>query len=179
MKPRKKARRPAPPKVRPIEDARRKRRQKDVAEASDRIHQATEEAALHLPLTPDGLRFIVGGFMNLLAPLDAKTSIRTEDGRDIPLDGQQLRDVGSRLMHGSMIQTLIRGMIKSPEEKKAAEAKAICQCGHPKSEHVSNGVGYNCLGGGATPSPSPLLPQPVCECRWFSLVTARKPASTP
>ena len=179
MKPRKKTRRPAPSKVRPIEDARHKRRQKDVADARDRIHQATEEAAEHLPLTPDGLRLVIGGFMTLLTPLGVKTTIRTEDGRDIPLDGQQLRDVGSRLMHESMIQTLVRSLVKSPEEKKAAEAKAICQCGHPKSEHVSSGVGYKCLGGGSTASPSPLLPQPLCECQWFSLVTTKKPTATP
>jgi hypothetical protein len=175
VKPRKKARRPASSTVRPIEDARRKRRQKDVADARDRIHQVTEEAAEHLPMTPDGLRLVLGGFMNLLTPLDVKTTIRTGDGRDIPLDGQQLRDVGSRLMHESMIQTILRGIIKSPEEKKAAEAKAICLCGHPKSEHVSSGVGYKCLGVGSATS----LPQPLCDCRWFSLVTTKKPTTTP
>jgi hypothetical protein len=172
MKPRKKASRPAPSKVRPIEDARHKLRQKDVADARDRIHQVTEEASEHLPLTPDGLRLIIGGFMSLLTPLDVKTTIRTKDDRDIALDGQQLRDVGSSLMHESVIQTIVRGLLKSPEEKTSAQAK-ICQCGHPKSEHVSSGVGYKCLGGGETPSPS------LCECRWFSPVTTEKPSATP
>jgi hypothetical protein len=188
MKSAKKARGKRAPRepVQAVEDTARERRQKAIADARDRIAQVAESTSAALPLTPDGVRFLLGGLMSFLTPPSAKVTIRMEDGRDVPLDGQQIRDVGTQLIQQSALQTMIKGVLKTPQEKAeaaaaAAAAAALCSCGHPKSDHIRTGqlgLGSRCLGKlttDATPWQQPLDPPRECTCPWY-IATKSAPA---
>jgi hypothetical protein len=154
-----------------IAEARRKRRNKDVVAACDRIGQLTDEASESLPLTSDGMRFVAGGLLRLLVPATATLKIRMQDGSDIPLDGQQLRDVGDRLLHGAMWRTMLEALLKD----KPQVAEPVCGCGHKKDEHVRDGIVTKCLGKPAVGMADRALgvaPDPLCHCRWFAPAVA-------
>ncbi len=159
----------------PMSAACSKQRLQATADARARIRQVTEDAAQHLPMTSDGLRFLIGGLMSVLTPLSAKVAIRTDDERDIPLDGQQLRDVGMGLFQESLFLTMARCAFKTAEERIAA-MPVLCHCGHPKTDHVTCGIGWTCVGKPVAPAGSnPLLlppTEPLCTCREFSSVRA-------
>ena len=84
-------------------------------------HAETLSAKLGGAVTADGVRFIVGSLMATLTPHAVKTKLRTEAGREVPMTGTQIRELGSSMFTRALIPIAVSGMFQTPTPPPAAE----------------------------------------------------------
>jgi hypothetical protein len=177
-----KSRRRRPPRnpqaqVASITVARAKKRAQDVADMRTHISHLADRMSDQMDgaLPPDTLRCVAGGMMTFFAAAlgpNPKTTMRSEDGRDIPMDGQQMRDLGHQLLWDGGLSALVRGLL-TPVKTAPALSLVCATCGHTKKQHTRAIITWSCQGDGKTPS---LIGPSRCECTAF--VATAEPTKT-
>jgi hypothetical protein len=99
---------------------------KDILDVRDHFEKAavTLSDKLKGAITPAGVNIIVGGLMAAFTPRSAKAKLSTEDGRQIPLDGDQIRALGGSIFTRAAIPAMISGMFKPAEPTATADTAA-------------------------------------------------------
>lgn len=93
----------------------------DFTDVRAHIESAAETLSAKLggAITPSGVSILVGGLMALFTPRSAKTKLSTEDGRQVPLDGNQIRALGESLFLRASLPAMVSGMFQKPIDPPA------------------------------------------------------------
>lgn len=147
---------------------RQEQREADVYAVRAHIEKVFDDATKTQEAIPSSTaRLFTGGLLSTLTPLSIEPQTFVDgDGKEVKLDGQQMRDLGGQLFGRACLDTLIVGLFRlaQPPAAPLAGSDVCANCGHTRDQHKKLVVTTRCAGnGGRNPLGMPL----PCTCTAF------------